>query len=161
MKTEKKEIQDSGMAQKKGNSKAFERADREGILAALKDEQIRNGFVSQNAIDELGNRFQRSSSDIYGSTSFYSFLSTEPLGRNVIRVCKSLPCFLKNGRLLLCAIYKSIGIGPGETTEDGRYTVELTNCIGACDQAPAIMINHQVYGGLTPADIPGILASHE
>jgi NADH:ubiquinone oxidoreductase subunit E/NAD-dependent dihydropyrimidine dehydrogenase PreA subunit len=160
-KTEKKEVRDSGMAQNQGNSKAFERADREGILAALKDEQIQNGFVSQNAIDELGKRFQRSPADIYGATSFYAFLSTEPLGRNVIRVCKSLPCFLKNGRFLLRAIYKAIGIGPGETTEDGRYSVELTNCIGACDQAPAIMINHEVHGGLTPEDIPGILGSYE
>ena len=79
----------------------------------------------------------------------------------MIRVCKSLPCFLKNGRLLLGAIHEAIGIGPGETTEDGRYSVELTNCIGACDQAPAIMVNHRVHGGLTPEDIPGILASYQ
>lgn len=157
----KKEVQDSDMTQKQRDPKAYERADREGILAALKDEQIQKGFVSTNALAEFGSRFQRSLGDMYGVTSFYSFLSTEPLGRNVIRVCKSLPCFLKNGRFLLHAIQKAIGIGPGETTEDGRYSVELANCIGACDKAPAIMVNHQVHGGLTPEDIPGILASYE
>ena len=152
---------DSSMDPRKREPKPIHKTDHEGILAALKDEQAQKGFLSQNAFAQLGQRFQRSTAEIFGAASFYSFLSTEPLGRNVIRVCKSLPCFLKNGRLLLGAIHEAIGIGPGETTEDGRYSVELTNCIGACDQAPAIMVNHRVHGGLTPEDIPGILASYQ
>ncbi len=159
---EKNDVVDPDMAQNRKKQKPVEKAAaHEGILAALKDEQMQVGFVSEAAMTRLGDRFQREMGHLYGVTSFYSFLSTEPLGRNVIRVCKSLPCFLKNGRRLLDAIYKAIGIGPGETTEDGRYSVELTNCIGACDEAPAIMVNHQVHGGLTPENIPGILASYD
>jgi NADH:ubiquinone oxidoreductase subunit E/NAD-dependent dihydropyrimidine dehydrogenase PreA subunit len=151
----------TGMAKSKGEARPFKRRPSEGLLAELKDEQKQKGFVSQGSMADLGKRFERTLGDLYGVTSFYSFLSTEPLGRNVIRVCKSLPCFLKNSLFLLHAIRETIGIGPGETTQDKRFSVELTNCIGACDKAPAIMVNHEVHGGLSPEDIPEILASYQ
>ena len=145
-----------------GKAEPFEKAACcEGILDELKKEQLHANFVSEVAMIRLKDQFQTSLGEVYGLTSFYSFLSTEPTGKNVIRVCKSLPCFLKNGRFLLDALEKAIGILPGQTTEDGRFSVELTNCIGACDKAPAIMVNHDVYGELSQEDIPGILASYE
>lgn len=145
-----------------GKAEPFEKAAHcEGILDELKKEQLHSNFVSEVAMTRLKDQFQTSLGEVYGLTSFYSFLSTEPTGKNVIRVCKSLPCFLKNGGFLLNAIEKAIGILPGQATEDGRFSVEFTNCIGACDKAPAIMVNHDVYGGLTQEDIPGILESYE
>lgn len=142
-------------------AKPFEKSSHfEGLLAELKTEQLQSHCVSEAAMTRLGNQFQTPLGQIYGLASFYSFLSTAPTGRNVIRVCKSLPCFLKNGPLLLEAIEKAIGIGPGQTTEDGRFSLELTHCIGACDKAPAILVNHDVHEGLTQEDIPGILAAY-
>lgn len=136
-------------------------AGREGILAELKKEQLHSHFVSEAAMTRLKGQFGMTLGEVYGLTSFYSFLSTESTGRNVIRVCKNLPCFLKNGILLLDAIKKAIGIGPGETTGDGRFSLYLTNCIGACDKAPAIMVNHDIYGGLTKEKIHGILEAYK
>ncbi len=100
-------------------------------------------------------------SEVYGVATFYSFLSTKPLGRNVIMACKSLPCFLKNSELIISSIKDRIGIKPGETTPDGKFSFQLTNCIGACDKAPAIMINSDVYGDLTPDKIARILQTYE
>jgi NADH-quinone oxidoreductase subunit E len=98
---------------------------------------------------------------VYGVTTFYSFLSVEPLGRNVIRICKSIPCYLKNAEMIVESAEKVLGIKPGQTTEDGRFSFELTNCIGACEQAPAMLINDEVHGHLTPRKIAEILRSYK
>jgi NADH:ubiquinone oxidoreductase subunit E len=100
-------------------------------------------------------------SDVYGVATFYGFLSTKAQGRNVIRICRSLPCYMKNGPMIIESVAKTIGIGPGETTADGAFSLELTNCIGACDQAPAMLVNDKVYGSLTPAKIADILTSYK
>jgi len=100
-------------------------------------------------------------SEAYGAATFYAFLSVKPLGRNVIRVCKSLPCFLKNSQVIIDSVEREIGIKPGESTADGKFTFQLTNCIGACDKAPAMMINSDVYGDLTPRRISAILKACE
>jgi NADH:ubiquinone oxidoreductase subunit E len=96
-------------------------------------------------------------SEVFGTATFYSFLSTRPLGRNVIRICKSIPCYLKNAEMIIDSVAQEIGIKPGGTTADGKFSFELTNCIGACDLAPAMLVNHEVYGPLTPRKIAEIL----
>jgi NADH:ubiquinone oxidoreductase subunit E len=95
--------------------------------------------------------------EIYGITTFYSFLSTRPLGKNVIRICKSIPCYLKNAEMIVNTVSSEIGITPGQTTRDGKFSFQLTNCIGACDMAPAMLVNHEVHGHLTPSKIAEIL----
>jgi NADH:ubiquinone oxidoreductase subunit E len=99
-------------------------------------------------------------SDVYGVATFYSFLSTRPTGANIIRVCKSLPCYIKNSLTILQCIEDLLGIKPGETTSDRLFTLELANCIGACDRAPAMLINNEVHGNLTPKKISKILKSY-
>jgi NADH-quinone oxidoreductase subunit E len=79
----------------------------------------------------------------------------------VIRICKSVPCLLQNGETVAASIEKTWVIGPGETTADGRFTFELTNCIGACDQAPAMLVDDELYGELTPGKIKEILQSYD
>lgn len=131
------------------------------MLVLLEEAQDKHGYLSRELLAELAESLGLSVSDVYGVASFYSFLLTKPLGRNVIRVCKSLPCYLKNSQIVIDYIEKEIGIRPGGTTADGRFSFELTNCIGACDRAPAMMINQDVYGDLTPEKISQILAKYE
>lgn len=133
---------------------------REGMLEQLKAEQERAGFVGKAFMAELASKFDTTLSEVHGVASFYSFLSLEPLGRNVIRVCKSLPCILKNGGLVLRTIEKALGISPGETTRDGKFSFGLTNCIGACDKAPAMLVNHDLHGNLTEESIYEVLKSY-
>ena len=127
----------------------------------LEEAQDKHGYLSRELLTELAESLNLSVSDVYGVASFYSFLLTKPLGKNVIRVCKSMPCYLKNSQVIMDYIEKEIGIRPGETTSDGRFSFELTNCIGACDKAPAMMINQDVYGDLTPEKISRILAKYK
>jgi len=135
--------------------------DHDNLLVLLKETQNKFGYLSQELLAELAQNLDLPISDVYGVATFYSFLSTKPLGRNVIRVCKSLPCYLKNSQPIVDCIAQEIGVEPGETTADGRFSFQLTNCIGACDKAPAMMINHDVYGDLTPEKIAEVLAGYQ
>jgi NADH-quinone oxidoreductase E subunit len=134
---------------------------RDVLLRMIKEEQAKSGYISEDAIGNIAESLGLTVSDVYGVTTFYSFLSTKPLGRYVIRICKSVPCCLKDAETMIDWIGEELGIAPGETTQDGRFTFELTNCIGACDQAPAMLINDEVYGHLTRDKISEILKSFE
>ena len=133
---------------------------RERLLEMLKAEQGKSRFVSPEVIGDIAQSLDMGVSEVYGVATFYSFLSTRPLGRNVIRICKSLPCYLKHAQMIIESVHKAIGIEPGETTPDGEFSFELANCIGACDKAPAMLVNHDVHGDLTPDRISGILKSY-
>ena len=135
--------------------------ERESLLGMIKEEQGKSGYVSEEAMAGIAESLALSVGDVYGVTTFYSFLSTEPLGRHVIRICKSVPCLLQDGGTMIESIQKAIGVGPGETTADGRFTFELSNCIGACDQAPAMLVDDEVHGHLTPEKISEILKSYD
>lgn len=135
--------------------------DRDNLLVLLKRAQEEFGCVTEEAIAEVAKSLNVSISEVYGVATFYSFLSKKSLGRNVIRVCQSLPCYLKNSQMIIKSLADEIGIRPGETTPDGRFSFELANCIGACDKAPAMLINHDVHGNLTPAKIARILRAYK
>ena len=131
------------------------------LLNMIEAEQAKSGWVSEEAMADMARALGLPVGQVYGVTTFYSFLSTKPLGRHVIRICKSVPCFLKSGEMIAASIEKELGVSPGETTADGRFTFELTNCIGACDQAPAMLVDDTLYGGLTPGKIKEILQSYD
>ncbi|MFO7984894.1 MAG: NADH-quinone oxidoreductase subunit NuoE [Desulfatiglandaceae bacterium] len=131
------------------------------LLEIIKTEQAEQGYVSKEAMRDIAETLRTPVAHVYGVTTFYSFLSTRPQGRHVIRICKSVPCLLQKGDMLVSAIAAELGIGPGETTADGRFTFELTNCIGACDQAPAMLVNNEVYGNLTSEKVKEILQSYD
>jgi len=131
--------------------------DERNLLLMLKEAQDRFGYLSQELMAEVAESLGISTSEVYGVATFYSFLSTKPQGKHVIRICKSLPCFLNNSQLIINSVEQELGIRPGETTADGRFSFELTNCIGACDKAPAMMINNEVHVNLTPEKISQIL----
>ena len=135
--------------------------ERHQLLGMMKETQEKSGYISEEAMGHMAETLQLPIGDVYGAATFYSFLSTKPLGRHVIRICKSVPCVLQNGETLIETIGKELGIAPGETTPDGRFSFELTNCIGACDQAPAMLVDDEVYGDLTAEKIREILQSFD
>jgi NADH:ubiquinone oxidoreductase subunit E len=130
---------------------------RASLLGKLKEAQQQYGYVSKEIITETAQSFDLPISEVYGITTFYSFISTRPLGKYVIRICKSIPCDMQNAEMIMDSVAAEIGIGPGQTTADGKFSFELTNCIGACDLAPAMLVNHELYGHLTPDKITEIL----
>lgn len=140
-------------------AKKQKKGGRDALLGMLKEQQDSQGHVSREAMEYLAQSLSLSLSEVYGVATFYSFLSTKPLGRHVIRVCKSMPCHLQDSGQVIDWISEELGLAPGETTPDGRFTLELTNCIGACDQAPAMLIDDVVYGRLDPQKVAQILKS--
>jgi NADH:ubiquinone oxidoreductase subunit E len=134
---------------------------REVLLDKIKEEQLNNGHVSEAFIASIAEDLGLTVSEVFGVTTFYSFLSTEPLGRHVIRLCKSVPCCMQDAELVIDWINAELDIKPGDTTPDMRFSFELTNCIGACDMAPAMLIDDQVYGLLTREKVSEILKSYE
>lgn len=134
---------------------------REDLIELLKEAQQRFGYVPEEVMTELAQSLEIPINEVYGVASFYSFLSIKPLGRNVIRICQSLPCYLKHCQTIIETVEKELGIKPGETTPDGRFSFQLTNCIGLCDRAPAMLINHDAHVDLTPEKISQILQNYK
>lgn len=90
---------------------------------------------------------------VYSFITFYAMLSVKPRGRYIVRMCKSAPCHVHGAQAVVQALEDQLGISIGETTEDGRFTLEYCPCLGLCEISPAIMINEHVYGNLTPESV--------
>jgi NADH:ubiquinone oxidoreductase subunit E len=131
------------------------------LLVQLQEAQEQFGYIPEKFMAEVAQSLNTSLSEAFGVTTFYSFLANRPMGRNVIRTCQSLPCYLKNAEMIIKSLEDVVGIRPGESTPDGRFSFELTNCIGACDQAPAMLINSDVHVNLTPQKISRVLKKYE
>lgn len=142
------------------SNKAGTRQFPEELLMRLKEAQSKFGYLPAEFMRELSESLDIPPNDVFGVASFYSFLSTRPQGRNVIRICKSLPCYLKKYQPVVAAIQDELGIRPGQTTPDGRFSFQLTNCIGLCDRAPAMLINNDPHVDLTPKKIAQILKNY-
>jgi len=95
--------------------------------------------------------------EVYGVVTFFSFLSTEPKGRLVVRLCQTISCDLAGKAAIAHTLERELGIKFGETTPDKKFTLEYCNCIGMCDQGPAMLINEQVFTKLTPSKVINIL----
>jgi len=98
--------------------------------------------------------------DVYGVATFYSQFSLKPKGDYIISVCLGTACYVKGSQDVLNEVKKILGIEAGETTDDGKFTIQDTRCLGCCGLAPVMTINDKVYGRLVPADVKGILASY-
>lgn len=133
----------------------------ESVLVMLQEAQRQYGCVPEEVIKKVADSLHISAGEVYGIATFYSFLNTRPLGRNVVRVCQSLPCYLKHNQAVIDQLLAELGIKPGETTPDGKFSLEMTNCIGACDKAPAMLVNGNLHGDLTPEKIGRILQSYK
>ena len=130
------------------------------MIAALQKAQEIYGYlpeaVQQMIADELG----VSLAEVYGVATFYAQFALQPRGEHVIGVCLGTACYVKGSKNILEKLIEELGVPAGSTTPDAKFTLKDTRCLGACGLAPVMMIDDDVYGRLTPADIPGILAKY-
>jgi len=96
-------------------------------------------------------------SEIYGVATFYSQFALNPKGQYQVAICLGTACYVKGAAAILAKVEEKLGIPAGGITEDGRFSIDATRCIGACGLAPVLTINEDVYGRLTPDQIPAIL----
>ncbi len=131
---------------------------REAVMEILTSINSELGYIPEEAIRAVARVVGVSNADIYSVISFYSFFSTEPRGRNIVRLCNTITCEMNGSSSILEAIEKALDIKTGETTPDGRITLETTSCIGLCDQSPAMLVNDTPHTRLTPEEACRILA---
>ncbi|MFZ5354015.1 MAG: NAD(P)H-dependent oxidoreductase subunit E [Bacillota bacterium] len=118
------------------------------ILIAVQA-QSEQHYISGEQIKLIAKLLNLPLSKVYGAASFYSMLSTNAKGKYAIEICNSGPCYIKGSSQILKALEDLLNIKVGETTPDGMFSIEYVSCFGACDIAPAIRINGEVYGNLT------------
>jgi NADH:ubiquinone oxidoreductase subunit E len=132
---------------------------RAGLLQAIKAKLERIPYLTKNSLQAAADETNLSLSEVYGTASFYSYLPVETRGTYLIRVCRCVPCDMKSAPGIIETIRKELGIAPGETTADGLFSLELAGCLGACDRAPAMMINDEIHGELDAGKTVALLRS--
>ncbi len=123
---------------------------RSALLSILQDIQRKYRYISDYAQQEIARQLNIHPVEVYSVISFYAFLNSKPKGRNIIRLCRTIACDMKDKLSIEKAIERELGIKFGETTADNKFTIEFANCIGMCDEGPAMAINEKVYTKLTP-----------
>jgi NADH:ubiquinone oxidoreductase subunit E len=134
---------------------------RDQLLAILHELQRANpqNYLTGEDLRLVADYLSLPLSAVHDAVTFYSMFSLVPRGRHIIRVCNSPPCHLAGSWSLISALKEELGVDVGGTTPDGLFTLELTSCLGVCGVAPAMMIDDEVYGNLTPEKLREVLAS--
>jgi NADH-quinone oxidoreductase subunit E len=129
------------------------------ILYIMHDLQDNNPerYLAKEDIEVCADYLNVPYSYVHSVASFYTMFSLKPRGRNIIRLCESPPCHLMGAHSLLEYLKGSLKVDVGGTTKDGIFTLELTSCLGACGVAPAMMLNEEMFGNLTPEKVDAIL----
>jgi len=135
--------------------------DRSSLLQILQVIQRKHNHISDFAQQEIARLLNIHPVEVNSVISFYSFLHSEPQGKNTIKLCRTISCDMAGKQKIEDALIRELGISFGETTKDKKYTLEHTNCIGMCDQGPAMLINEKVFTRLDPERAVNILKEVE
>jgi len=119
------------------------------------------GFLPLELQEFIAAKMDVPLSEVSGVVSFYSFFSTEPRGEHTIRVCLGTACYVRGGKRVLEHLQQKLGVDLGKTTQDGRFTLEVARCIGACGLAPAMMIDEKVYKQVNVNKLDKLLSSYK
>jgi NADH-quinone oxidoreductase subunit E len=126
-------------------------------IDAMKIVQKRRGWLSDDALRDIGELLNMSPADLDGVASFYNLLFRQPVGRHVIYLCDSVSCWIMGSDRQCAHLSERLRVAPGETTTDGRFTLLPIVCLGACDRAPVMMIDDDTHFDLSPGKIDEIL----
>jgi NADH-quinone oxidoreductase E subunit len=132
---------------------------RSAILPLMFIVQRERGYLDPPAVSYLAKRLALRITDIWEVATFYSMIHTEPVGKYHIQICKTLSCKILGEEKITAQVCKKLGIRPGETTADRRFTVSLVECLGSCGTAPMFQINFDYYENLTAEKVDQVLDS--
>jgi NADP-reducing hydrogenase subunit HndA len=130
------------------------------LIPVLHEAQELYGYLPMSVQKKIAEGLDVPLAEVYGVVTFYAQFSLYPKGKYKINVCLGTACYVKGSGLILDKIMEILKIKSGQCTEDGLFSLDACRCVGACGLAPVIMINDEVYGRLTPNDIPGILQKY-
>lgn len=130
-------------------------------MVVLNELQWRIGFISEPMQAYVASEMDIPVSTVHGVVSFYSFFTTQPRGKHTIKFCLGTACYVGGVDQLIEKARQHLGIGPGETTKDGMVTLEICRCVGACSQAPVLVVDEEIAGRVKPNKIPQIMKKVE
>jgi len=128
---------------------------------ALNIIQRHRGWVSDEAVKDVAVLLDMTPDELDAVATFYSFIFRKPVGRHVILICDSISCWVMGYNPLLDVLKEHLGIAFGETTDDKRFTLLPISCLGACDRAPAMMVDNELYGPVTAEMMEEILGKYQ
>jgi NADH-quinone oxidoreductase subunit E len=134
---------------------------RSVLVPTLLYAQDETGYLSDEVIDEISGRLELTALEVRNVISYYSMLTTKPRGKYNVQVCTNIACMLRGGEELLDHCKKKLGIGHKGTTQDGLFTLEEVECIGACSWAPAIQVNYDFHENLTTDKMDKVLDDYK
>jgi NADH-quinone oxidoreductase subunit E len=143
----------------KGLADKYGRA-RESLMPILQGVVLENNYISDVAMTEIARELDIATAEVYGTATFYSFLDTEPRGKFVIRVCKTITCDMHGKKRIIEKIEDLLKIKLGETTQDKKFTLLTTNCLGWCHQGPVMLINSTPYPNLDENKVTEIIMEY-
>ncbi len=130
------------------------------LMLILSDIQKEYGYIPLEVQELVSEKTGIPVAEIYGVVTFYSYFSLEPKGKYVIGVCLGTACYVKGSQMVIDKFAELLNIKPGQTTEDGLFTLDALRCIGACGIAPAVSINGKVYSKVSVNQVAGIIESY-
>jgi NADH-quinone oxidoreductase subunit E len=140
----------------------------EALIPILSEINKTFGFIPSAAFTEIQRQMHRPESDLivheshlFSLASFYHMLSTKALGRHVVRFCESAPCHVMGSQALLQALKEALALEPGETSADEQWSLIMTSCLGVCGVGPVLLVDEDLYGNVTPEQVPEILARYK
>ncbi len=133
---------------------------REALIPILQGIIQADRFLSQETMTEVANELNISAAQVYGTATFYSFLDTEPRGTYVIRVCRTITCAMKGKNAIVQTIEELLKIKVGETTQNKKFSLLETNCLGWCHKGPAMLINDEAFTELDPDKVREIISEY-
>lgn len=136
---------------------ARHKGERGAVMPVLQEAQNIFGYVPKDVQKIIADGLGVTLAEVYGVATFYSQFSLEAKGENVIGVCLGTACYVKGSQKVMDKLSEELKVEVGRTTKDGKFTLNATRCLGACGLAPVMMINDEVYGRLTPDQVPAIL----
>jgi NADH-quinone oxidoreductase subunit E len=130
---------------------------RSALIPSLHLAQAEKGYISPDVVRELSEIFELAPNEVYEVVSFYTMLFKAPVGKYVLQVCTNISCLLCNSDGIMDHLKKRLGIKPGETTPDRKFTLLEVECLASCGTAPVIQINDEYHENLTPEKLDQIL----
>ena len=130
--------------------------DRMHALAIMQDMQRKFNYVPEEGLKELAKHIDQPLAKLYAMATFYKALSLTPKGKHIIKVCDGTACHIRGSVNLISSICRILNVKPDKTTEDGEFSLELVNCVGACALAPVMIIDETYYGNVKLESLPEI-----
>jgi len=135
--------------------------DKNNLIQILNDIQEKYGYVPKFAQLETSNYLNIPMAEIYGVITFYSRFSLEPKGQHKVSVCLGTACFVKGSEKLMDRLKEKLGIDAGQTTADGKFSIDAIRCIGACGLAPVFLIDDEVHGRATVETVDKVIEEYK